>query len=82
MSWLFVALEESMYDYLNYIVPFADSRTDRIFVMSHCDLDIWRTYLEFTGLMHEALPIYKPSFAEIRWKITEKMVHNWFKIAE
>ena len=45
--------------------------------MSHCDLDIWRTYLKFTGLMHEALPIYKPSFAEIRWKITEKMVHNW-----
>ena len=41
--------------------------------MSHCDLDIWRTYLKFTGLMHEALPIYKPSFAEIRWKIREKM---------
>ena len=70
MSWLFVALEESMQGvwnyYLNYIVPFADSRTDRIFVMSHCDLDIWCTFLKFTGLMHEALPIYKPSFAEIR----------------
>ena len=36
--------------------------------MSHCDLDIWRTYLKFTGLMHEALPIYKPSFAEFRWR--------------
>ena len=70
MSGLFVALEESMWGvwnyYLNCIVPFADSRTDRIFVMSHCDLDIWRTNMKFTGLMHEALPIYKPSFAEIR----------------
>ena len=37
---------------------------------------------KFTGLMHEVLPIYKPYFAEIRWKITEKMVHNWFEIAE
>ena len=33
-------------------------------------------YLNFTGLMHEVLPIYKPSFAEIRWKITEKMMPN------
>ena len=32
--------------YLNYIVPFADCSTDRIFVMSHCDFDIWRTNLK------------------------------------
>ena len=42
MSWLFVALEESMKGvlsyYLNYIVP--------VSVMSHCDLDIWRTNLK------------------------------------
>ena len=37
---------------------------------------------KLTGLMHEVMPIYKPSFAEIRWKITEKMVYNWFEIAE
>ena len=50
MSWLFVALEESMLGvlsyYLNFIVPFADCSTDRIFVMYHCDLDIWRTNLK------------------------------------
>ena len=50
--------------------------------MSHCDLAFQRTYLKCTGLMNEVLPIYNPSFAEICWKIIEKMVYSWFEIAE
>ena len=30
-----------------------------------------------TGLMHEVLPIYQPSFPDIGWQITGKFVYNW-----
>ena len=62
MSWLFVAFEESMYGvlsyYLNYVVQFADCSTDRIFCMSHYDLDIWHTKLEIHRVNAEGIYLY------------------------
>ena len=49
-------------------------------VMSRCDLDICVRTWKFTGLLHEVLPIYQPSIAEIRWIIREKFAYNWFEL--
>ena len=43
---------------------------DTFSVMSLRDLDIWRTNLKIHRV--HALPIYQPSYVDIRWKITEK----------
>ena len=41
--------------YLNYIVKFADSSTDRTFCLSHCHLDIWLTELTLMKIYYSIL---------------------------
>ena len=44
--------------------------------MSHCYLNIWCMSLK----IHEILPLYQPSFAQIHWKITEIRIQRIWKL--
>ena len=68
--WLYVGCIELM--------PFADETPSAFSVLSHCDIDFWRTDLKIH--MIEVLPINQPSFTEIRLTIhvLEKIAYNRF----
>ena len=74
MSWLIVALEESMQGvlsyYLKYIVPFANSSTDPVLFSLTVTLTLGVRTWKFISLIDEVRSIYQPSFTEIRWTIS------------